>query len=145
MEREKIVRLVEDWERLTDKVLDLKSFEILEAVSLLGRSYDVLVQYSSDELVPKEVSKILLSMEEFLYFSSMMEEKETAVDFYHYQAMFGIISALREGFFSGKFEHKFTTDGEEKFLTLNAHEDLGRYLHSVKQKNAPHHTGIKLV
>ena len=84
---------------MTYTVLDLEKFSLSEMQDLLSKTYQALREYYKNESVPKEISNILLEMYEFLYFTSLMEEKEKGVDFYHYQYISSIVAALRKGFF----------------------------------------------
>ena len=66
---------------------------------LFKRSYEVLDFYHKDALVPKEVSELLLEMDGFLYFASLITDKEFDDNPYLYQAVHSLAEALKNGFF----------------------------------------------
>lgn len=89
---------------MTDTVLDLEKFSFSEMQILLSDTYQILRKYHKESSVPKEVSNILLEMYEFLYFTSLMEDKEVGIDFYQYQFISSIVAALRKGFFEADYD-----------------------------------------
>lgn len=107
MERDSLVKIATQWQQLTYTVLDLKRIPMTQLQVVITETYRSLSFYCNDTLVPKEISKILLEMDSFLYFTSMMEEKEVGINFYHYQLIHRISEALKNGFFSGNFRYNF--------------------------------------
>lgn len=91
------------WEEMTHTVFELKNFSLEDMQTLLKETYLILTTYHKDSLIPKEISKLFLEIEGFLYFSSLMEEKENGFGFYHWQEIFHLIKALEKGFFEGKY------------------------------------------
>ena len=132
MEEKVLIQLTTQWSRMTGLVLELRKIPSAELQRLLKETYRVLRFYCEDNLVPKEISKILLEMDEFLYFASLFEKKEVEIDFYFYQVMHMIVEILKEGFFKGKYECEYpilkTSDLSNNSLVLdfeNGHiEDL---------------------
>lgn len=106
---------------MTDTVLDLEKFSLSEMQILLSDTYQVLRTYHKEDAAPKEVSNILLEMYEFLYFTSLMEEKEVGIDFYHYQYISSIVAALRKGFFESDYGCDFP---ELKIFDISNNEFL---------------------
>ena len=104
MELKNITETADKWNELTSTVLHLKKFEISDMQAILKETYKILKVFHQEHTVPKEICRLLLCMEEFLYFSSMMEEKETPIDFFHYEAISCIVSAMNNGFFDGCFD-----------------------------------------
>ena len=102
-----LARIASEWDEITHTVLDLEKFSLTEMQVLLKETYIVLTAFHKEEFVPKGISKILLNMDAFLYFASLMENKEVAVDFYWYQESSMVVSALKQGFFRGKYECAF--------------------------------------
>lgn len=107
MEEKVLIQLTTQWSRMTGLVLELRKIPSAELQRLLKETYRVLRFYCEDNLVPKEISKILLEMDEFLYFASLFEKKEVEIDFYFYQVMHMIVETLKEGFFKGKYECEY--------------------------------------
>ena len=107
MKRKDLLQLMEQWSQMTMLVLELKAIPTEELQELLKRTYQILSLYCNKKLVPKEVCKVLLEMEGFLYFASIMEGKEVDIDFYYYQTIDIVVTALKEGFFGGKYVCKF--------------------------------------
>ena len=91
------------WEEMTHTVFELKNFSLEDMQTLLKETYLILTTYHKESLIPKEISKLFLEIEDFLYFSSLMEEKENGLGFYHWQELFHLIKALEKGFFEGKY------------------------------------------
>ena len=91
------------WEEMTHTVFELKNFSLEDMQTLLKETYLILTTYHKDSLIPKEISKLFLEIEDFLYFSSLMEEKENGLGFYHWQELFHLVKALEKGFFEGKY------------------------------------------
>ena len=46
-------------------------------------------------------------MDAFLYFASLIEDKEVEVDFYQYQFISFIVVALKKGFFDSHYDFTF--------------------------------------
>lgn len=91
------------WEEMTHTVFELKKLSLEDMQTLLKETYLILTTYHKDSLIPKEISKLFLEIEDFLYFSSLMEEKENGLGFYHWQELFHLVKALEKGFFEGKY------------------------------------------
>ena len=107
MQDAELERIAREWDELTHTVLDLDKFALAEVQSLLKDTYTVLTVFHKEQFIPKGISKILLNMDEFLYFTSLMEEKEVGLDFYQYQLISSIVSTLKTGFFGAKYEYEF--------------------------------------
>ena len=95
------------WTDMISAVLKLKKIPLNQLQQLLKDTYKALYYYHECDLVPRELSKVLLEMEVFLDFSAMMENNETEENFYYYQAMYMVVKALEDGFFNGKYECAF--------------------------------------
>ena len=95
------------WDNMTYQALSLQEISLSDIQILLKDTYHILTEVHKDELVHKSICKLLLTMDEFLYFSSMIETNEKGVDFYHYQYISNIVSALKTGFFKGEHEESF--------------------------------------
>ena len=107
MEQTEVSRIARRWSRLSGVVLELKKIPEKQLQQLLKDSYEALYAYHQAELVPKAVASLMLEMGDFLYFASLMEEKEVTVDFYYYQAVDAVIQALKTGFFRGEYPCRF--------------------------------------
>ena len=75
--------IVDEWCEMTNIVLDLKELSFSKIQNLLKETYEILTEYHKEKLIPKEISKLLLEVDSFLYFTSLMEENEKGIDFYH--------------------------------------------------------------
>ena len=128
MENKELKQITYNWKSMTDTVLDLEKFSLSEMQILLSDTYQVLRTYHKENVTPKEVSNILLEMYEFLYFTSLMEEKEVGVNFYQYQYISSIVAALRKGFFEADYDCDFPglkvldKDGNE--IMINFETDI---------------------
>ena len=74
--------IVDEWCEMTNIVLDLKELSFSKIQNLLKETYEILTEYHKEKLIPKEISKLLLEVDSFLYFTSLMEENEKGIDFY---------------------------------------------------------------
>ena len=119
MKNKELKQIAYNWKSMTDTVLDLEKFSLSEMQILLSDTYKALRTYHKENVAPKEVSNILLEMYEFLYFTSLMEEKEVGVNFYQYQYISSIVAALRKGFFEADYRCEFP---ELKRLDKNNNE-----------------------
>lgn len=90
--------ITEKWINMTKIVLDLNKITHEQIKCLINETRILLNDYQNDALVPKETIKLFLEMEDFLYFSSLMEEKEVGADFYHYTESYNSIKQLKEDF-----------------------------------------------
>lgn len=128
MENKELKQIAYNWKSMTDTVLDLEKFSLSEMQILLSDTYKALRTYHKEDAAPKEVSNILLEMYEFLYFTSLMEEKEVGVNFYQYQYISSIVAALRKGFFEADYDCDFPglkvldKDGNE--IMINFETDI---------------------
>ena len=95
------------WNELTRSVLSLEELSLKKVQEALTETYRILTRYHKEALVPKDISRLFLQMEEFLSFTAMMEEKEKTMGFYHWQEIHFIVSALKEGFFKGAYSYAF--------------------------------------
>ena len=122
------LRIEEKWRAKTSTVLDLEEISPSDMKRLLKETYELLLKFHKEELVPKEVTKVLLEMDAFLYFVSLMERKEVGIDFYKYQRIFSIVEALKTGFFSGDYECEFPKlkldKGEKKISVIDFESDI---------------------
>ena len=107
MQRDALVKLANDWDEQTHTVLELKPLSLDTLHALLKETYRALSACCQDDLVPKEISHILLGIDEFLFFTAMMEDKERGLGFYHWEELHVIFDALKKGFFAGKYDHVF--------------------------------------
>ena len=140
------LKVIKKWENLIQAVLSLKPLDVSEFASLLADTYKIIKSLDNKKEVPKDVCKLLITMDEWLYFASLMEEKEVGTDFYNYQASYSIISAIKAGFFDGDYKHCFATTKTDEIYTVNMNEkEIAAYLQSVKDQSYKKHSGIKLI
>ena len=107
MKRETITQITKNWIQMTHQVLDLKRIPSIEIRDLLRRTYEVLNHYHKEECAPKAVAEMLLEMDGFLYFASLITDKEFDDNPYLYQAVHSIAEALKAGFFEGHYEKEY--------------------------------------
>lgn len=111
------------WEGLTCTVLNKKELPQQELMEVLKETYQQLRELCNQPLVPKEVSRLFLEMESFLYFAFLMEEKEVETDFYQYATMYKVVEALKDGFFAGEYPCNFPKlqwlDGEQNTMEFD--------------------------
>ncbi len=143
MTKKEIIKAAEGFEALTASLLDTKEQKAAETAPLLADTVRAAMTYKKEELIPKELCRLLLGLDEYLYFASFVEQGEL-LDFYCYQAVSNIASAIKNGLFKGEFECIFG-NGEQVFYTLAPNEEsILSYLESVENRTAPKHNGIKI-
>ena len=76
MGKDELKSLIGLWDAEIHSALSLKEPSWPKLQGLLKETYKALTLYHKDGLVPKELARIMLCMDEFLYFTSLMEEKE---------------------------------------------------------------------
>ena len=132
------------WKDLTYDVLALKEISTLEMARLLTDTYFLFKRYSKKSLCPKKITYLWLEINDFLYFSSLMEEKEKTTNFYCYMAINHIVLALRNGFFEGKFEYPIENKTQRFTIDINNNGFLN-FLTTFKNnpKDAPQSIAIK--
>ncbi len=107
MEYEIIRGITREWEDMTDKVLDLKELSVSDIEELIADTYEVLTEYHKNTLVPKEITKLLLEIKEFLELSSAIEFAEKSKGYYHSMDILIITNAMLNGFVKGEYECEF--------------------------------------
>lgn len=107
MSYNEISLLIKEWKDMISVVMSLEELSLPKIQELLKETYRILTVFHKSELVPKQISELFLEMENFLYFTSLMEEKEKNTGFYHWQEVFCIVKALEKGFFEGKYRCDF--------------------------------------
>lgn len=102
-----ITAVTNEWIEMTHKTLDLKRIPSIEIRDALRKTYDVLIYYHKDEVIPKALCKMLLRMDEFLYFASIITDNEFEDNPYLFQAIHSISKSLKIGFFKGEYESEY--------------------------------------
>ncbi len=136
-----MAQLLKQWDEKTSSVLGLEALSLPELWLLVKDTYRVLTAVHKDECVPKEIVGLFLSMEEFLYFASLMEEKETGLGFYHWQELKLIVDALKAGFFKGHYDYaypqlKVTDPLDNDFLVDFDQNQMEHYVAAVQTVKA---------
>ena len=107
MSYNEISLLIKEWKDITSVVMSLDELPRIKVQQLLKETYRMLTDYHKLGLVPKEIIALFLEMEDFLYFTSIMEGVEKEENFYNWQENFCIIKALEKGFLEGEYECDF--------------------------------------
>ena len=107
MSYNEISLLIKEWKDITSVVMSLDELPRIKVQQLLKETYRILTDYHKLGLVPKEIIALFLEMEDFLYFTSIMEGVEKEENFYNWQENFCIIKALEKGFLEGEYECDF--------------------------------------
>ena len=93
--------LIEQWDLITDDVIRFKEIDIEELKELLTDTYKILKSYSKDELVPKEISGLLLAAKDFFWW--VIDLEETPIH-HLYQQIGNILREINMGFLMNGFE-----------------------------------------
>ena len=74
MDVQKIKRLTEEWEDVTDKVIRFIDPGCDRIRGLFRETFDLFDRHRESDFVPKELCKLLLEMHDFRWWSSDLEE-----------------------------------------------------------------------
>ncbi|MBR5280869.1 MAG: hypothetical protein IKU26_07890 [Clostridia bacterium] len=95
------------WSDIIHIVLSAKKVSVSEIQDLLKETYLILTTYQKDICTPKEIARLLLEIDAFLYFLSLMESNESGINFDQYQFIASVVDALKEGFFDSEYLYMF--------------------------------------
>jgi hypothetical protein len=95
MDVQNIKRLTEEWEDVTDKVIQFENPGCDKVSSLFRETFDLLNEYRNSDLIPKQISALLLQIHDFGWWVSDLEE--TPLHCY-YQEIVSIICELNTYF-----------------------------------------------
>ncbi len=107
MNHNEILEITNQWTDTTYQVLALEEVSMTKVRQLLKETYRILTDYHKLGLVPKEIIALFLEMEDFLYFTSIIEGVEKEKNFYNWQENTSIIKALEKGFIQGEYLSEF--------------------------------------
>lgn len=107
MMTEQIKGITREWKYLTGKVIKIEDIPVSDIEELLRDTYEVLYKYHKDTFIPKEVTEMLLEIEDFIGMSSTMEFTEKSEGYYHSFEVLLIIENMNNGFFKGEYSRKF--------------------------------------
>ena len=98
METERIKKLADAWFDVTDSVIRFEKPSEETVGSLFKESYEILSQHRDDELVPKEISGLLIEMNNFGWWVSDLNETP-----WHnrYQEIVSLVFDLKKYFLHG--------------------------------------------
>ena len=138
-----IISLKKKADELTSSLLDLKKQELSEIAEVLADTAAVTKEYAEGEFIPKELCKLLMSIDDYLCFATFIEDGQL-LDFYCYQAVSNIVTSIKDRLFEGRSEYVFGS-GDQIFYTLSPNKaSMLSYLESVKNRSAPRHNGIRI-
>lgn len=90
MNIERIQEVTNDWSSANWKVIEFENPGFKEVRKLFLETYEIIEKYQDEKLVPKELSGLLLEMQEFSWWVSNLEE--TPLHRYHQE----IVSMMYE-------------------------------------------------
>ena len=90
MEIQKIEQLSYEWHTVTGEVIGFEKIDFSRLHKLFKESYDVIEEFSKEKLVPKEISDLLIEMNDFGWWVSDLDE--TPLHRYHQE----IVSMMYE-------------------------------------------------
>ena len=124
---EYIKGITREWNDLTGKVIELKDIPVIDIEELIRDTYEVLYKYHKDTLIPKELTEMLLEIEDFVGMSSTMELTEKSEGYYHSFEVLLIMKNMKSAFFKGEYSHKYPElmiydiNNEKHILNLENH------------------------
>lgn len=87
----RIAKIINGWDQATNKVLELEPISQKEMQELIKDTRRIVQDHCKHSFVPKQFVELFIEMEEFLFFASMIEEKEKGIDFYDFQDIFNAV------------------------------------------------------
>jgi hypothetical protein len=121
MSRKLINNIANEWHAKTEEILELKELSLTYLQTLLNKTYKMLFDFKNDKVIPKELARVLVNMEEFFWFLSFVGEKEGMNISNYYQELHSISKTLKESYFNDDFKEKYpkllvNVLGEEGFV-----------------------------
>lgn len=98
MDVQEIRSLTQEWNKAVWQVIELQHPEVDEVRRLFGLTFRVLDDYRAETLVPKELSALLLEMQDFGWWVSDLEE--TPLHRW-YQEILSVVIDLKTYFLTG--------------------------------------------
>ena len=95
MEIKKIQKLSNDWHSATWKVIEFENPGFEKVRKLFKETYEIIEKYSTEKLIPKELSGLLLEMHDFGWWVSDLDD--TPLHFL-YQEIVHLINRLNKYF-----------------------------------------------
>lgn len=113
MNYENIKQLADKWGEMTTRVRRMEEISYLELHEIFGEVYRTFAALCKEELVPRETCQLILNMDEFETYATMLDE--TPVNKI-YPGIYHLVKALKYGFLNGIFQSEFvklkvTTEG----------------------------------
>ena len=101
MNLETIKKLTDNWIDASDTVIRLENPDISKIRTLFEETYTVLDKYSKEELVPKEISSLIIEMNGFSWWVSNLEDTPTHS---FYQEITTLVYALNKFFLTRDYD-----------------------------------------
>lgn len=95
MEIRKIDNLSYEWHTVTGEVIGFEKIDFKRLHKLFKESFDVIEEFSKEKLVPKEISKLLIEINDFGWWVSDLDETPLHE---FYQEIINLVSALKKYF-----------------------------------------------
>ena len=103
----RIENTIKEWDRINDTIRRVQKTKILELQNVLRITYKVLTELKDESLVPKNTCKLMLIMEEFLFYISAVAVAEELPICDHYQKLFSIIQEMENGFLNSNYQSTY--------------------------------------
>ncbi len=101
MEYKEIVDLTIKWDSMVSEIMDLKPVDIEQLKTLFETTHELLKKYIKDRLVPKEMCELLLQVQEWLEFTSVVQDSQYCE---YYGSLLKIVHYLLKGFVKGELD-----------------------------------------
>ena len=107
MNKEMIMNLTEKWENATRDVLTKRTIVISDMQSLIRDTYKTYYEYHDKEMMPKEMGKLSMSMNQFLDFLVRIFLQDVYDDNVYHDTFCFIAEAIEYGFYKGKYKYNY--------------------------------------
>ncbi len=103
MEYKEITDLTIKWDSMVFEIMDLKPVDVEQLKTLFETTHELLKKYIKDRLVPKEMCELLLQIQEWLEFTSIVQDSQYCE---YYGPLSEIVRYLLKGFVKGELDDK---------------------------------------
>lgn len=101
MEIRKIEDLIYDWQAFTNDVIRFENIDFKKLQKLFRETYNVLEEFSKEKLVPKQISKLLIEMNDFGWWVSDLDDTPLHE---FYQELLSLITGLNKYFLTRDYD-----------------------------------------
>lgn len=108
---ERIQKLSNGWRSATENVIRFEELDLADVRELFKETYSVLDEFSKENLVPKQISELLIEMNDFSWWVSDLADTPMYV---FYEEIIKLVSALNRYFLTRDYDIRVIENTIEK-------------------------------